>query len=94
MTLCKEKRSLKKPRRNAFVIRPNVAFSYHLSALPRIDEFFDETSPVEDCSHSVFSLSSEQPRNNPDEDVSLGHVNETMRLLKDGFSDLRLGDEK
>jgi hypothetical protein len=86
-----ERRKIKKPRRNAFVIRPTKIFPCCLFEVPIKDDFFDSSSTVQDCSYS-FSLNLAPCLNGPDDDVSLGHINDTMNVLKDGFSDLRLGD--
>jgi hypothetical protein len=91
ISFCRRGRNVKKARRNAFVIHPNVVFPYGFSA-PRAREVFLASSP-EVCSSS-FPLSSEQHQNDSGEDISLVHINESMHVLKGDFSELRLGDAK
>jgi hypothetical protein len=98
MTFGSRRKSAKKPRRNAFVIRPST--NPQSEKLPSLESviLFDGSSSTEERS-STFSLGNSDHYVNdwrlPSIDSTQTQViNEAIHILKDGFSDLHLGDGK
>ncbi|KAG7354775.1 hypothetical protein IV203_004131 [Nitzschia inconspicua] len=93
-TFGNRRRSYKKPRRNAFVIRPYDDFRIDISALPSSAPDFEASSVTAEC-NSTFPLRTDPNLSEPDlRPIVTQVISESMKILRTGFSGLHLSDGK